>query len=177
MFSNPESRKKAVRTIIFIVIFLLGIALINYRNRHLEKTENLLLTADIKVFVIEKPLNGMSENLLCESYFIDMIGKQILEDLNRRLSSSYSYFSSGNPDSTMITDTCQHNVKGKNFIVIKHKHNETINATSIIGIKDTKLIQITAYSTSSNIPYSYGPCAQKMRDIFGFSLKQHSKHS
>lgn len=150
---------------------------INYRNKHLENTEKLLLTADIKVFVTEKPLNGLNEDLLCESYFIDMIGKQIGEDLDRRLPNMYSYLMGGSSDSTRVTDACIHNVKGKNFVVIKHRHNKTINTTSIIGIKDTQLIQITAYSTSGNIPYSYGPCAKKMKDIFGFSLKQRNKHS
>jgi hypothetical protein len=177
MFTDSVSRKKAVRSIIFIVLFLLGITIINYRNRHLENKETLLLTANIQIFVKERPLNGLNENLLCEKYFIDMIGKQIIEDLNNRLPSKYFHLENQNSDSTKIIDTCYQNVKDKNFVVIKHKYKETINATSVIGIKDTKLIQITAYSTSSNVPYSYGPCAKKMKEIFGFSLKHRNRHS
>ena len=178
MFSNPETRSRAIRTIIFICIFIIGIAGINYRNRHIEKMETLCLTADIRVFVSEKPLNGLNENLICEDYFIKMIGKQIKKDLNNRISSSYFHLNNLSPDSTRITNSWYQNVKDKNFVVMQLKYKDAINATSIIGIKEMKLIQITAYSASCNVPYTYGPCARKMKEIFGYSLKTgHNKPS
>lgn len=178
MFSNPETKRKTIRSLIFIIILLIGITGVNYRNNHIKNTETLLLKSDIKIFVQEKPLNGLNENLLCEEYFIEMMGRQIIEDLNNRLLTSSVDLSNNSSDSTRIIDAWYQTAKDKNFVVIKHKYKETINATSIIGIKETKLIRITAYSTACDVPHTYGPCASKMKDIFGFSFKNsYNKHS
>jgi hypothetical protein len=171
MFLNPKAQKKAIRSLIFIGIIIIGITAINCRNKSLENTE-ILLIGDINVFVREKPLNGLNEHLLCEDYCIQMICEQIIDDLDNRLSFSHFHLNEKNPDNTKIIDAWCQNYRKKNFIVIKQKYREIINVTSIIGIQDATLIQITGYSMANNVPYTCGPCARRMRDIFGFSLKK-----
>ena len=89
MAQKSEIQKRIIRSAIFIVIVILGIAGINLRNKNFENTEALFMTADINVYVIEKPLNGLTENLICNDYFIEMMGRQIEEDLEIRLSASH----------------------------------------------------------------------------------------
>ena len=177
MAQKSETHKRIIRSTIFIVIIILGITGINIRNKNFENTEALFITADINVFVIEKPLNGLTNNLICENYFIEMMERQIIEDLDKRLSTSHIPLNKISSHQSAKADSWCQSKGGNNFIIIKQKYKDSINSTSIVGFKGSSIIYITGYSAGCDVPYTYGPCAKRMEAIFGFSLKKRSKQN
>jgi hypothetical protein len=175
MAQRSETHKRSIRSVIFIVIVIAGISGINFRNNNFENIEAFILTADINVFVIEKPLKGLTENLICEDCFIKIIEKQIEAEVEKRLSALHLNLDSISSEKSMITNAWTQSKGNKNFIIVKQKYRETVNSTSIIGIKGANLIQITGYSPAYEVPYTHGPCAKRMKDVFGFSLKKKIK--
>jgi|AntAceMinimDraft_18_1070375.scaffolds.fasta_scaffold275581_1 hypothetical protein len=167
---NFSTRKKVNRSIVFLLIILLGITGILYKNKFLQTAQEQYIRTDIEVFVSEEPLNGLNSQALCYQYVISSMERKSVESLKMRVSQSCYHidFNKLNHD-TEVKSWCV-KIKGEYFIIVEHQYGNVLKATSIIGISNEMIINITGFSFGSKVPCTCGPCRQKVKEIFGVSL-------
>jgi len=85
---NFSTRKKVNRSIVFLLIILLGITGILYKNKFLQTAQEQYIRTDIEVFVSEEPLNGLNSQALCYQYVISSMERKSVESLKMRVSQS-----------------------------------------------------------------------------------------
>jgi hypothetical protein len=167
---NSGTRKKVNKSIVFLLIILLGIMGILYKNKFLQASQEKYIESDIKVFVSQEPLNGLNSQFLCDQYVISSMERKSVESLKMKVSKSCYHidFNKLNHD-TKVKSWCI-KIKSEYFIIVEHQYGNALQATSIIGISNEMITNITGFSFGSKVSCTCGPCRQKVKEIFGVSL-------
>jgi len=159
---------------IAIIILLFVPEATKFLYKYLKPQNSPIQVADseISVAVTWEPTNGLTEDHLKDPAALEIIEEISIEKLTKRCEQAY-YAQGGTGKFEAIFDTeswCV-TVKNKNFAILRINYKDTIQLTSIMGIKDNMFVKISGLKTGDDlVPHSYGPCAEKMKEIFGFSF-------
>ncbi len=67
---------------------------------------------------------------------------------------------------------------GHHFAIIRTSITNMLQSTIIIGIDKGNFVKITCMRDGSElVPYSDGPCADKLKEVFGFSIPESARHT
>lgn len=170
--NNKKSKlKKVAKYFIFIALLLIAINIINQKNGN-DKITSPGMSHKIDVIVTRESTNGIIEKDFKNPYILKLLRENGIKRLKKICRETFHNKGIKEEfDIKIESDSWCVTKNNKNFIIEKIQIGNMVNATSIIGIKGNVLVKISGMKEGINpVPHSYGPCAKKMKEIFGFNL-------
>jgi hypothetical protein len=137
-----------------------------------NNNKNNRKNAGIKIGIVREPINGLNEELLKNFEVIEILKKSIVANVKLRSEEAfYSQGGSGQFEVKFDSEAWSVSVENKNFVIVEINARNITQLKNIIGIQDNKLVRIFgARNGNLPVPHSYGPLADKMKNVFGVSF-------
>jgi hypothetical protein len=177
--SHGNSKDNIARNLLIAVVGVLILSAIQVlikattAPKPMAKLANLS-AGDTIVTVTREGTNGITENHLQDLKFVKLLEKVLIEKAQQRIQQVYSsQGGAGKINVKYQSESWSVNTHNKNFALTRIDMGGFFQGTIITGIKNDTLIKISCLKKGAQlVPMSYGPCADKTKEIFGFSISE-----
>lgn len=127
--------------------------------------------SEIFVVVTREPANGITEKHLAIPDFVKMMEDELVSKTKERIASAHKAGGFGPPKGTFDSESWSATAKGRNFAIVRMDSYKALRTTIIAGVEGDVFIKISCGKKGTElVPHSYGPCADKVKEIFGVSF-------
>lgn len=154
----------------FLVSLLLIIVGSWYGSRDREVLVSPLKDAELRVFVISEPSNGITEADLTPQ-FAKAMATHLVQKITAQMETAIKQAAIAAPSPKIRADAAVIKTQGKSLVVIELVNNEQSRAVEIIGISDKTMSRVQCGRKNlDEISLAAGPCAQKILEIHGVNF-------
>lgn len=124
--------------------------------------------SEILVVVTREPANGITEKHLGIPDFVKLMEDELVAKTKKRIASAHQAGGLGPPKGPFDSESWSVTAKDRNFAIVRMDAYGAMRMTIISGVENNVFVKISCVRKGTElVPHSYGPCADKVREIFG----------
>ena len=127
------------------------------------------VSLDVTAAVTRQSGEGMTQDQI-DIAAVDNIGQWLTERMQAH-ANAYQEANGGAALEPMTPESTILEVGGKRLGVVRFRYDEATPAVVVVGIVGDEFVRVTCLSrTLNDVPLSYGPCDETIRETFGTSI-------